>query len=452
MIVHQIFDFAVQSPHKQAVVCGSSSVTYAQLKAKVLQMLPAIAQHKAQTVFLNHANALENLYGLLAANACGKRAVFVPKTENEAQLSTQFKSLDFVFYSEIDFEVNHPKFEFYELPHAQKHDIFLGVYTSGSTGQPKLIWKDYQAWISAFTHQTEVFGVLPHHHLMVLDALGYSANLNAVLHHLWQGGTVYLSQLNQAKNWAEEIVDKKIDSIFLVPSHLRLLKNLKENIGTVSSIVTAGEKLDVDTAQKIRKVFPNALLTEYYGSAELGHITYHQNEAIVKNGLSVGAVFPEVEISFVESQIVVKSPYVSPDYRNKPTNFDLGFFENGQLILMGREGRMFNRRGLNVFAQEIENAAMSLSWVAEAVVLAQKDEKHQDQMLLLYTSRHQFENNSNSKLILANLSAVLHKTKVPKKAEEWQSFPRNMAGKIDYTALKRSFEAESSLVAKAPLR
>ncbi len=443
MIVQKIFDICNETPHKQALVYGLEVLSYENLGQKIKEKFAIIANTSASVLFLDNTSPLENLYGLLAANAAGKRAVFVPHTENKTNLIKQFKDLQFVFYSDLLLESNSINTIPFSLFIAKDSDIFLGVYTSGSTGSPKLVWKDYQAWVSAFVHQTNIFDVQTHHNLMVVDALAYSANLNAVLHQLWQGGTVHLNSLSKAKNWAEYIQNKEINSIFLVPSHLRLLKNSKTIFKNVDSVVTAGEKLDNNTAQKAMTIFPNAKLTEYYGSAELGHITYHQNEAILQNGLSVGKPFPGVEVKIIEDKIIVESPYISPDYRNIKSNFDLGCFVNDELILIGREGRMFNRRGLNVFAQEIENAALTLPQVAEAIVFSQKKVAGQDQLVLLYTSQYSFQDNRNSKLILAELSAKLDKTKLPKKAVEWLSFPKNMAGKIDYSALKRSFEETS---------
>lgn len=443
MIVQKIINFCNETPHKQALVYGKEVVTYENLEQKIKEKFSIIANVPASIIFLDNASPLENLYGLLAANAAGKSAVFVPNTENKANLIEHFKNFKFAFYSDLLLEYNSKNSIPYSISTPHDLDIFLGVYTSGSTGSPNLIWKDYQAWVSAFAYQTNIFDVQPHHNLMVVDALAYSANLNAVLHQLWQGGTVHLISLNKAKYWPEYIQNQQINSFFLVPSHLRLLKNCKAVFEKVVSIVTAGEKLACNTAQKAMAIFPNARLTEYYGSAELGHITYHQNEAILQNGLSVGKPFPGVEVKIIEDKIVVESPYISPDYRHVKSNFDLGCFVNNELILIGREGRMFNRRGLNVFAQEIENAALSLPLVAEAIVLSPKKIAGQDQLVLLYTSQYNFQDNKNSKLILAELSAILHKTKLPKKAVEWLSFPKNMAGKIDITALKRTFEEAS---------
>ena len=231
-------------------------------------------------------------------------------------------------------------------------------------------------------------------------------------------------------------------SIFMVPSHLRILvDNLTDN-ANIRSIVSAGEKLEASLAEKLIQKAANAKLTEYYGSAELGHISYHQNKAIINNPLSVGRPFPEVKIRFENEQIFVESPYVSPEYREIKTNFDLGYFIDNQLILMGRAGRMFNRRGLNVFAEEIENIAKASPFIIEAVAIGILIVDGSHKIFLAYTCPGGYQNNANSTQILSHLSANLQATKRPSRILELVNLPRTNFGKIDYKALARSFEAD----------
>ena len=101
----------------------------------------------------------------------------------------------------------------------------LGLLSSGSSGEPKVIWKTSKNWEAAFEHQSSIFGITEQDEVMVLAALPYSANLNSVLHGLWNGATVHLQELKNAKNWPKYIHTHSISSIFLVPSHWNLLLN-----------------------------------------------------------------------------------------------------------------------------------------------------------------------------------------------------------------------------------
>jgi long-chain acyl-CoA synthetase len=221
----------------------------------------------------------------------------------------------------------------------------------------------------------------------------------------------------------------------MVPSHLQLLRDFKLG-NKIRSIVTAGEKLTANLASEIRSVFPEALLTEYYGTAELGHITFHQNSDISSNQLSVGSAFPEVQISIQNNQLYVDSPYVSPAYKKLKTVGDLGTWENGKLVLLGRAGKMFNRRGLNIFAQEIEQKALSNKWVKEACLVEIVRDNHQKLVLFFSITPYSSPKAARSEALAKYLKALLPLAKRPNQLVEVEAFPRSPNGKVSEKGLK----------------
>ncbi len=317
-------------------------------------------------------------------------------------------------------------------------DYFLGVLSSGTGGNPKIIWKDYRSWFNAFPAQSEVFGMQAEDRVMVVDALGYSANLNTVIHTLWLGATVVLTPLREAKNWENLIRSEAISSLFLVPSHYRLLPENTTFPG-LTSAVSAGEKLDPLLAEKLLRIFPEACLTEYYGAAELGHISYIQNREIVEKPGSVGRPFPGVSIRIREEKIWVESPYISPEYRHAPTVSDMGFIDTeGYLCLLGREGRMFNRRGLNIFAEEIENAARLHPAIAEAVLLP--DTRNPEHLTLLLVRTKPVSQDELRDFLLKSVA----NDKLPNSILFTEDIPRNSSGKVDFKVLSKKPVDEDS--------
>ncbi len=445
MLIQNLQQFASETPDKQAIVYKGKSITYANLWHEIETRRPQITQIQQKNLLLTHTNELENLFNFLAGISIGKVGIFGGKHLNNSQLSELSEKHNTYILNENSEKYN-SKLDTHSQELTTHHPslttIFLGVLTSGTTSTPNLIWKDYQAWFTAFPHQSDVFGISKTDRLFVLDALSYSANLNSALHILWLGGTLVLTELKTANTWSNQIENEHITSIFMVPSHYRLLVNFADHNLQLSSIVSAGEKLEGNLAQKLLNYGPKAKLTEYYGSAELGHISYHQNQEIIDNPLSVGRPFPEVKVAIEKEQIFVESPYISPDFRKIKTNFDLGYFIDNQLILMGRSGRMFNRRGLNIFAEEIENTVKILTFVAEVALIGilQNDNTHQ--LFLTYTCTTGYQNNTNSQLIHNHLAAHLQATKIPSRIQEFKNLPRTDFGKIDYKAIARTFEEE----------
>jgi long-chain acyl-CoA synthetase len=444
MIINKILH--TNDKEKQAIVYGSRVYSYADLCNEILIRAAYFQTNiTQQRVLLAHSDSLENLFNALALMAIGKVAIFSSKyiLPNHLQHFQQQYDTATVEFSlkikDLAGSTNAPN----EVFVAQTNTVFLGVLTSGTTALPKVIWKDYQSWASAFEHQSQVFGINSADRLLVLDALSYSANLNSALHILWQGGTLILTSLKWANRWTQQIEKEQVSSVFMVPSHYRLLLKNTPILSTLKSVVSAGEKLDTNTAKALLQACPNALVTEYYGAAELGHISYHQGKDIITYGYSVGKAFPAVEISIVEQKICVESPYISPDYRQNKTVHDIGYFEDDRLVVLGREGRMFNKRGLNVFAEEIENCIHELPFVYEVAAIGKRQKDGSDEICVVFSFHASVvPTNDYHHKIRQHLLAKLPPAKHPRRIVALDNLPHKDFGKINYQAIARHFDEE----------
>lgn len=423
----------------EAIIYGSGRISYAKLLDEIHRRA-AYFKDLPQTFILAHSNELENLLNFLTLMSLGKKSVFASKNVSDEQrfklahdLEAQIITGDIVEENRVEVIDYHP----------EDKDVFLGVLSSGTTGIPKVIWKDYQAWFSAFPHQSDVFGIKEEDKVFVLDALSYSANLNSALHALWLGATLVLGSLKNARKWPELLKKEQVSSVFMVPSHYRVLADQSPDLPQLRSLVSAGEKLDQQTASRLLELFPHSILTEYYGAAELGHIAYHQNRDIIDKPVEVGKPFPGVDIRIENQLIKVSSPYVSPDYRNEATVRDLGFLENGRLVVLGREGRMFNRRGMNIFAEEIENAALQFPQISEVALIQKKISESKYNLLLYFSGRDKQKIATHD--LRAFLLKVLPKEKLPNAFIELDELPHQLSGKIDFNALSKRPAEEDSL-------
>ena len=341
--------FLTADPAKTALKYGGREISYAELYRKIRSRAGWLQRHRAHYL-LCHASPAENLVNFLALMYTGQRGVFAGKGmsgENTWAGAEKYHLQPLDFIPEAVDLLTEP-----DAP--EETDVFLGILLPG---KGDVLWKDYRSWFRAFPVQSEVFGVQASDRVLVTDALAYSANLNTVIHAFWLGATVVMTSLSESDRWSGLLHSEKITSLFLVPSHYRLLP---ENLSFpgVRSAVSAGEKLDTALAAKLLRIFPGACLTEYYGAAELGHITYLQNQEILQRPTSVGRPFPGVKIHLHHDKITVDSPYVAPGYRRRPTVADIGFIDTeGYLCLLGRGGQLFRRRALNCLAEELENVA-----------------------------------------------------------------------------------------------
>lgn len=419
MITKKILNNAKLFPNKDAIVFNGVTLSYSELarriKASILK-----PTDKDQLKVLFNSNPIDTLCEVLATNAL-KRAVIVTPNDFPSKKINAFQEC--------------------EIP----SDAFIGILTSGSSGEPKTVWKSNDNWELAFKHQSKIFAVGKEDKVFVLDALSYSANLNAALHILWEGGTLVLGQLKKANKWKQKLEETKVTSCFLVPSHCQLLINEGAVNNNIRSLVTAGEKLPAKMAKELLEQFPNSILTEYYGAAELGHITYHQNADIYNFPHSVGKPFPQVRVEVKEDKVTVASPFISSEYKEIGTVNDLGYFDEGErLILKGRAGRMFNRRALNIYAQEIENFALEFDSVEKAVLV----ENEINQRLSLYFTTNNKALGNNEEELAAFLRECLPTSKMPNFVKELKEIPHSNSGKVDFRALSK-MSGESKIMSIA---
>ncbi len=441
MIYSRIRNKAERSPEAEAIVWSGGRITYGLLLEEIRKRAFYFRDFP-DTVLLSDTDEKENLLNFLTLMSIGRKSVFASRnvsSEQRAGLAAGYGAA--VVSAGIPFGEGWTDIEEGRMD----TDVFLGVLSSGTTGTPKVIWKDFGAWFSAFPHQSEVFSIHEQDRVFVLDALSYSANLNSALHTLWLGATLVLGSLKSAPKWAEQLREEQVSSVFMVPSHYRILADRSPVLPDIRSLVSAGEKLDPHTATALMDLFPGVLLTEYYGAAELGHIAYHQNRDIVEKPAEVGKPFPGVEIRMEGQLIRVSSPYVSPDYRKDPTVRDLGYVENGRLVVLGREGRMFNRRGLNILAEEVENAALRFPALREAALVERPASGSRKSLFLYYSGydKQQVPVNDLREFLLK----ILPKEKLPNAYRQLPELPHNLAGKIDFNALSRKpAEEDHSLI------
>ncbi len=424
MIFKEILNNSFLFTDKTAIVYQRSHISYGELFNRVNIAVEHLKNDSTPVFLLNSNDPVQNICDFLAANKLGKPGIFSPK---------DYK----IEIENIYIPENNTSEEL------KDDDLFLGVLTSGTITDPKIIWKTNRIWERAFSAQSEVFGIDFNDKLFVLNALSYSANLNAALHILYIGGTLVLGDLEKANKWDELFKNEKISSAFLVPSHLRLLTKKLQYNSFVKSLVCAGEKLDSETARDFFQKFPSVLLTEYYGASELGHITYHQNKDIIEKPGSVGKLFPGVKIEIRDNQIYVNSPYFEQNNQKWQSVSDLGYWDGDQLILLGRHGRMFNKRGLNIFAQEIEQIAKGFFGIKECVLIQNENNR----ICLIFTRDRISEPvDLNEKSLIAYLQSKLGAHKMPHLVREVEFIPRTLSGKIDIKKLsKRPVEEEIKL-------
>lgn len=326
--------------------------------------------------------------------------------------------------------------ELIDIPEeVEKKDLFLGVLSSGSTGTPKVIWRSHESWTEAFKKENDIFRIEREDMFFIGGSLVYSANLNMVLHVINQGGTIVFSSSIFPRSWIKDIETNKVTGLFLVPANYRILiKNISLPIEKIRILISAGEKMDINTLKGIKDLFPSSNFYEYYGASELGHITYASMEDLLSKPGTVGKSFPGVNLKIQDGKIWVKSPYIAPLFGPWGTVNDLGFLDQeGFLFLEGREGRIINKGGIKIHPEDLEKIISTFPGVDEVVVLGVKDSL-KGEVPVAFVKRENEEINAAD--IIKFLKEKINNNAIPRRIIFLETIPKNNFGKIHFKNLK----------------
>lgn len=423
---------------KICLIHGNTRLTYSELHRQTDCMALRLAMQikKGDKVLVKRLDPVAQLLYFFAVIKAGGACVLMDASTSEEVSAELINLYNLNLYITESFVL--PTAQALVLPEIHPHDIFLGALSSGSTGIPKLIWRDHESWTSAFGAQSQVFNICHTDTFYLVGSLVYTANLNACLHSFVEGGVVTVASNSMPRTWVREMANCQASVMFMVPANYRrLLKAMESPCPQIKSIISAGSKLDHSTVQNLMQYFPKSSIYEYYGASELGHVSYLTADELVNHPGSVGKAFPGVTIRIENQVIWVESPYLAPHFRPKASVEDLGRLDpEGYLYLLGRKQAMINTGGIKVIPEQVEDILLQCPGVAEAAVCG-IDDPTRGQKVCAWIVR------SNSSLKQVDILSFCRKKMLnyccPQKIIFIDMMPLNANGKIDKTRLKHTY-------------
>ncbi len=284
-------------------------------------------------------------------------------------------------------------------PEIREDDLGIIMHTSGTTGRPKgammrhgdLLFNNKLAvFAHSLRHEDVHLLVVPMFHATALDSL---VPTSALL-----GSTIVLAPRSGARYLADLMREHRITTFFGVPMLFSLLVRLPDldgyDLGSLRLIAYAGAPMPVTTIRRLRKLFPEAMLHNFYGLTETISMTHvlPSKDADVRPE-SIGKLLPQVSqrildeagedvppgqvgsLHFHRSNIIC-GYWKEPGRLEQSMRgdwFDSGDLatvdEEGYVYLKGRSKDMIIVGGENVYALEVEHCIMTHEDVLEAAVV-----------------------------------------------------------------------------------
>ncbi len=490
MNFYQIFERTTAlCPDKEAVFYKNSMVTYRQLKrlvnqfhrflknhgvteqTRVMFCLPnstgfiiaflALCKIKAKSVLFHFNDTTDEITRILNETDCSvlfADSIFLEQKCRPLIMSGRIKSTESVRFTDNEkMEVAFLRKSGVEEKTAKMidyHDEALFQYSSGVTGVPKCIVRSHENLIYAAINFVSTVGYQKEDRIICTTPFFHAFGLNTcLLSALYSGcSLILLNNLNPLETirYIKECQATVLTSIpylyqFIVKFRPRRPISLKPLRCCISG---GGVALSSEIADAFFDRFQIRPI-QVYGSTETAEISVNSNDRD-DDAQYMGKILNNVSVKIIDEkgkntapniagEICVKSPAVSPGYKNPSVadhnafkrgwyyTGDFGTFdENGYLRLTGRRRSTISVSGKKVDPKEVENVLVSYHKINEAVVTGQKDQFYGEIVKAILVSR-----DTCSQLELIQFcKQYLAEYKIPRIFEFRKELPKSVTGKI----------------------
>lgn len=369
--------------------------------------------------------------------------------------------------------------EFSEEVLIEPEDIYIHLYTSGTTGLPKGIPLSHKNILSVVRN-------------LAIELPGFGADsVNLVCAPFFHIGGVGYSMLGFfigaenilvrkfEPNYVQKImIEKKITNALLVPAMIGAILNLKDieksNFTHLRNIQHGGSPMPEELLRKASQIF-KCDFTHVYGLTETSGIScllryddiriglsVSSNEQQKRRLSSVGKASPEMKLIIKLAngniaqqnelgEVCIQGEYLFNGYWNRPEinlqSFDQeGWFhtgdiglidENGYLYLYDRKNDMILSKSENIYPIEIERILSAHPQIFDLAIVGLPDDEYGEIVTAFVALKQGAEISLNE--MKEFLKDKLASYKIPRKLIIVNEIPRNPSGKILRKELKRKY-------------
>lgn len=350
-------------------------------------------------------------------------------------------------------------------------DFLYVLFTSGSTGIPKGVTINHRSVIDYIDWVTETFEVTEEDSFGNQAPFYFDNSILDIYSTIKSGATTYIIPKNlfaQPVLLLEYLKEKKINTIFWVPSALIVVAKLKafRNVDlsdTLRRVLFCGEVMPNKQLNTWRKFLPDVLYANLYGPTEITDAcTYYivDREFADDEPLPIGVPMANTDILVLNDrnelvkgdeigELCVRGTSLSMGYYNNPEKTKEAFVQNplnpcvpetiyrtgdlvkyneyGEIIYLSRKDFQIKHMGHRIELGEIETAVSSLEEIALCCCLY--DEKRQKIVLFI-------EETLERAYINEKISGLVPEYMLPGKVITLEKMPINANGKIDRVRLK----------------
>lgn len=347
------------------------------------------------------------------------------------------------------------------------------LYTSGSTGKPKGVMLSHaNMWLGALS-VAEYLGLSPQDRVLAVLPFSFDYGQNQLFSTWAAGGCVVPLDYLTARDVVKAVAREQITTLAGVPPLWVQLTETDwpaETADRLKRLTNSGGALTRPLVRKLRTLFSQADIYPMYGLTEAFRSTYLRPELVDAHPDSMGTAIPHAEILVCHpdgslcadnepGELVHCGPLVAQGYWNDPVRTAERFRPappsasydgtavwsgdtvrrdaDGLLYFVERADAMIKSSGNRISPSEIEEAALSVTGVAEAVAIGVPDERLGQAVCLLLRPTNGIDGGELIAKVKEHVKQELPNFMLPRDIRLISEFPRNPNGKIDRVLLTR---------------
>ena len=482
-LVAQLLDRARRSPEKLAIIAGEQTVTYGELRQRILAAaaeLASLGVRPGDCVILAASGTPAFAYGYFATHLIGAvavpldpqapdtrlahvagrvepRAIFAARAYEHATLGPVRAIDDLAGLESNGDEPQGPGLD----------DLADLLFTTGTSGAPKGVMLTHRNILAAATNINGVLGNDASDREVVPLPLSHSFGLGRLRCNALAGGTVILvggfklpgEILNAMERW-------KATGFAVVPAGMAVLVRFgQEELAGFSDQLKYMEfgsaPMPLATKQLLIEILPRTRVWMHYGLTEASRCTFiefHDSREFLD---SIGKPTPNVEVRVVDEQnrdmphgapgeIIVKGGMVTAGYWQDPERTaktlvdgwlhtgDLGYKdEQGYVYLHGRKGDMINVGGFNVSPVEVEEVLAQHAAIEQGACIGIPDPSEvSGEVVKVFLVPRNGQARPTRRELVDWLKPRLEPYKIPAAVEWVESLPKTGSGKLQRGVLR----------------
>jgi o-succinylbenzoate---CoA ligase len=365
-----------------------------------------------------------------------------------------FDFYNIITFDQIESEIKNLSGEQFKQSYISLSNSFIQLFTSGSSGQIKLVRHNYSnvmynAIGSVFRlgHSKEDRWLLT---IPIYHVGGLSIIFRCLINNI---PLVTTNRKYSTENLTSLISRQKITIVSLVPSMLQSLISDTPNIDILRQlrvILLGGAKASKNLLETCVKnslnVFATYGLTETFAQVVTSNNLQNESSLIISGSPLFGVeLFIQLENQGKIGEIWIRSPSNFIEYYNNKSlteqviedgwikTGDFGYIdENENLVVLNRKDDLIISGGENIYPSQVEDILCNYQYITEIQVFGVPDDQWGEKVVAAIIPKIYFNEND----FLSFAREHIGRYKIPKQLFYFDSFPTLSSGKIIRSQLK----------------